>query len=60
VAARYAERELIDGSATSEAFAAAAEAELSAAVPLADNEYKVLLMRNLVAMLTELAEEIAR
>lgn len=59
--ARDAESALVGGPATAEAFAAAAEAEMSAAVPLPDNEYKVLLMRNLVvAVLTELAEEIAR
>jgi xanthine dehydrogenase YagS FAD-binding subunit len=56
-----AERALVGGPATAAAFAAAAEAELSAAVPLPDNEYKVLLMRNLVvAVLTELAGEITR
>lgn len=59
--ARTAERALTGGPADAEAFAAAADAELAAAEPLADNGYKVTLMRNLVtAVLTELAEEAAR
>lgn len=59
--ARDAERALTGGPADAEAFAAAAEAELAAAEALADNGYKVTLMRNLVvAVLTELAEEAAR
>lgn len=56
-----AERALTGGPATAEAFAAAADAELAAAAPLADNAYKLPLVRNLVvAVLTELAEEAAR
>ncbi|MFE1172220.1 FAD binding domain-containing protein [Streptomyces sp. NPDC058773] len=59
--AREAERLLIGGPADAGAFAAAAEAELSAADPLPDNGYKVTLMRNLVvAVLTELTEEASR
>ncbi|MEV7403014.1 xanthine dehydrogenase family protein subunit M [Streptomyces sp. NPDC091267] len=59
--ARTAERALVGGPASAEAFAAAADAELSAAKPLPENGYKVTLMRNLVvAVLTELAEEAAR
>jgi xanthine dehydrogenase YagS FAD-binding subunit len=59
--AREAERLLTGGPASAEAFAAAADAELAAAEPLADNAYKVTLLRNLVvAVLTELAEETAR
>lgn len=59
--AREAERALTGGPATGEAFAAAADAELSAARTLPHNGYKVTLMRNLVvAMLTELSEEAAR
>ncbi|MBW5421882.1 xanthine dehydrogenase family protein subunit M [Streptomyces sp. BG9H] len=59
--AREAERVLTGGPATAEAFAAAADAELAAAEPLADNAYKVTLTRNLVvALLTELTEEAAR
>ncbi|MFI6947986.1 FAD binding domain-containing protein [Streptomyces sp. NPDC050422] len=59
--ARAAERALTGGPANAEAFAAAADAELAAAEPLAENGYKVTLMRNLVtAVLTELAEEAAR
>ncbi|MGW2920795.1 FAD binding domain-containing protein [Streptomyces angustmyceticus] len=59
--AREAERALIGGPANPDAFAAAADAELSAAEPLPHNGYKVALMRNLVvAVLTELAEEDAR
>ncbi|MYT75521.1 MULTISPECIES: xanthine dehydrogenase family protein subunit M [unclassified Streptomyces] len=55
--ARTAERALLGGPATGEAFAAAADAELAAASPLSQNAYKVPLMRNLVvAMLTELTE----
>ncbi|KUL38813.1 molybdopterin dehydrogenase [Streptomyces sp. NRRL F-4489] len=56
--ARAAERALLGGPATAEAFAAAADAELAAAEPLPGNGYKVTLIRNLVvAVLTELAEE---
>ncbi|MET7698253.1 xanthine dehydrogenase family protein subunit M [Streptomyces sp. NPDC005485] len=59
--ARTAERALTGAPADAETFAAAADAELAAAEPLADNGYKVTLMRNLVvAVLTELAEEAAR
>jgi xanthine dehydrogenase YagS FAD-binding subunit len=59
--AREAERLLTGGPASAEAFAAAADVELAAAQPLADNAYKVTLLRNLVvAVLTELAEETAR
>ncbi|MFC4563314.1 FAD binding domain-containing protein [Nocardiopsis mangrovi] len=59
--ARAAERALTGRPATPDAFAAAADAELSAARPLTGNAYKVALMRNLiVAVLTELAEEAAR
>ncbi|MFF1648792.1 FAD binding domain-containing protein [Streptomyces sp. NPDC058240] len=56
-----AERELIGGPASAEAFAAAADAELAAAEALPENGYKVTLMRNLVvAVLTELTEEVSR
>jgi xanthine dehydrogenase YagS FAD-binding subunit len=59
--AREAERALLGGPATADAFAAAAEAELAAAEPLPHNGYKVELVRNLVvAMLTRLTEEAAR
>ncbi|QNS07653.1 FAD binding domain-containing protein [Streptomyces xanthii] len=59
--ARAAEQVLIGAPATGETFAAAADAELSAARPLPQNTYKVPLMRNLVvALLTELTEEAAR
>jgi xanthine dehydrogenase YagS FAD-binding subunit len=59
--ARTAERALIGGPATAEAFAAAADAELAEARPLAHNAYKVPLIRNLVvATLTELTEETER
>ncbi|MFE6687001.1 FAD binding domain-containing protein [Streptomyces sp. NPDC057743] len=59
--AHAAERALLGGPATAEAFAAAADAELAAAEPLSDNGYKVTLIRNLVvAVLTELAEESRR
>jgi xanthine dehydrogenase YagS FAD-binding subunit len=59
--AHEAERSLLGAPATAEAFAAAADAELSAAKPLAHNGYKVPLLRNLVvSTLTELAEEAAR
>lgn len=59
--AREAERALTGGPASADAFAAAADAELSAARTLPHNGYKVTLMRNLVvAVLTELAEEAAR
>jgi xanthine dehydrogenase YagS FAD-binding subunit len=55
--ARTAERTLTGAPATTEEFAAAADAELAAAKPLTHNGYKVPLIRNLVvAMLTELAE----
>ncbi|MEU7424559.1 xanthine dehydrogenase family protein subunit M [Streptomyces sp. NPDC040750] len=56
-----AERVLVGAPAGAETYAAAADAELSAARPLPHNAYKVALMRNLVvAVLTELAEEAAR
>ncbi|MGZ2361931.1 xanthine dehydrogenase family protein subunit M [Streptomyces sp. 372A] len=59
--ARTAERALTGGPADGTAFAAAADAELTAARPLPGNGYKVTLMRNLVvAELTRLAEEAAR
>ncbi|ANZ20912.1 Putative xanthine dehydrogenase YagS FAD-binding subunit [Streptomyces noursei ATCC 11455] len=59
--AQAAERALLGGPATAEAFGAAADAELAAAEPLPDNGYKVTLIRNLVvAVLTELAEESRR
>ncbi|WP_406386048.1 FAD binding domain-containing protein [Streptomyces sp. NBC_01618] len=59
--ARTAERVLTGGPVSAVAFAAAADAELAAAEALAENGYKVTLMRNLVvAMLTELTEELAR
>ncbi|MFI5772671.1 FAD binding domain-containing protein [Streptomyces sp. NPDC051658] len=59
--ARTAERELIGGPASAEAFAAAADAELAAAKALPENGYKVTLLRNLVgAVLTELTEEVSR
>ncbi|MEU5235953.1 xanthine dehydrogenase family protein subunit M [Streptomyces lydicus] len=59
--AREAERVLIGGPASAEAFGAAADAELAAAQALPDNGYKVTLMRNLVvALLSELAEEAGR
>ncbi|MFC3994417.1 FAD binding domain-containing protein [Nocardiopsis sediminis] len=59
--ARAAERALTGRPATPDSFAAAADAELSAARPLRDNAYKVTLMRNLiVSELTGLAEEAAR
>ncbi|MES9508798.1 xanthine dehydrogenase family protein subunit M [Streptomyces sp. NPDC000609] len=59
--ARAAERSLIGGPASAEAFATAAEAELAAAEALPENGYKVTLMRNLiVAVLTELTEEVSR
>jgi xanthine dehydrogenase YagS FAD-binding subunit len=58
--ARAAERALIGGPVTAEAFAAAADVELEAAKPLAHNGYKVPLLRNLVvSVLTELTEEAA-
>lgn len=61
MAGEEAERVLTGGPASAEAFAAAADAELSAAETLPHNGYKVTLMRNLVvAVLTELAEEAAR
>jgi xanthine dehydrogenase YagS FAD-binding subunit len=56
-----AERVLTGGPATAEAFAAAADAELAAARPLAHNGYKVPLIRNLVVdVLTELTQEATR
>ncbi|MGW0711645.1 FAD binding domain-containing protein [Streptomyces sp. NPDC002643] len=56
--ARKAERALVGGPVTPEAFAAAADAELANARPLPHNTYKVPLIRNLVvAVLTELARE---
>ncbi|MGW2088716.1 FAD binding domain-containing protein, partial [Streptomyces sp. NPDC001880] len=56
-----AERTLIGGPASAEAYAAAADAELVAAEPLPENGYKMTLMRNLVmAVLTELTEEVSR
>ncbi|ARH94355.1 MULTISPECIES: FAD binding domain-containing protein [Streptomyces] len=59
--AREAERVLLGGPASAEAFGTAADAELAAAQALPDNGYKVTLMRNLVvALLTELAEEAGR
>jgi xanthine dehydrogenase YagS FAD-binding subunit len=59
--AREAERALIGGPATAEAFAAAADAELAAARPLTHNGYKVPLIRNLVVdVLTELTQETTR
>ncbi|MFJ8504351.1 FAD binding domain-containing protein [Streptomyces avermitilis] len=59
--AREAERALTGRPASAEAFAAAADAELSAAEVLQHNGYKVPLLRNLVvAVLTELTEEAAR
>jgi xanthine dehydrogenase YagS FAD-binding subunit len=54
--AQQAERALVGGPVTADAFAAAADAELAAARPLRDNAYKVPLVRNLVvAVLSELA-----
>ncbi len=54
--ARAAEAVLRDGRATADRFRAAADAELSAAQPLRDNEYKVTLARNLIeVVLTDLA-----
>ncbi|PRY35641.1 FAD binding domain-containing protein [Umezawaea tangerina] len=59
--ARAAELSLTGAPATAESFAAAADAELAAAKPLAHNGYKIPLLRNLVvSVLTELAEEAAR
>lgn len=59
--AAAAERVLTGAPADPETYAAAADAELTAARPLPHNGYKVTLMRNLiVAVLTELAEEAAR
>ena len=56
-----AERVLTGAPAGTEAFAAAADAELAAAATLPHNGYKVPLIRNLVvAVLTELAEEAVR
>ena len=54
--ARAAEAALVGGPATAAAFRAAAEAELSAAVPLRDNAFKIeLAARTIVAVLEELA-----
>ncbi|MGW7286492.1 FAD binding domain-containing protein, partial [Streptomyces sp. NPDC054847] len=54
---RRAEELLAGGPAGREAFAAAAEAELAAAVPLRDNAFKVRLARNLaVDVLAGLAD----
>ncbi|MFE4336459.1 FAD binding domain-containing protein [Streptomyces sp. NPDC056831] len=59
--ARAAEQALIGRTASAEAFAAAADAELAAAEALPGNGYKVMLIRNLVAaVLTELTEEASR
>lgn len=59
--ARAAEAVLTGAPADGETFAAAADAELSAARPLPDNGYKVTLMRNIVvSVLTELAERDGR
>ncbi|WP_019068857.1 FAD binding domain-containing protein [Streptomyces hokutonensis] len=56
--ARAAERLLVGRPADAEAFAAAADAELAAARPLAGNAYKVTLIRNLVVSeLTTLVQE---
>ncbi|MFF5756968.1 FAD binding domain-containing protein [Streptomyces longwoodensis] len=56
-----AERVLTGAPAGADTFAAAADAELTAARPLPRNGYKVTLMRNLVvAVLSELAEEAVR
>ncbi|MGP0036290.1 MAG: FAD binding domain-containing protein [Solirubrobacteraceae bacterium] len=55
--ARAAEEVLNGAPATADSFRAAADAELSAAEPLRDNQYKVTLARNLiVSVLTELAD----
>lgn len=55
--AHKAEESLRGASADAARFAAAADAELAAARPLAHNGYKVTLLRNLtVAVLTDLAE----
>jgi xanthine dehydrogenase YagS FAD-binding subunit len=55
--ARVAEEALRGRPATTEAFRAAAEAELAAAVPLKDNGFKIeLARRTIVAVLGELAE----
>ncbi|MCH6158895.1 FAD binding domain-containing protein [Streptomyces marispadix] len=59
--AREAERSLTGAPADAATFAAAADAELAAAEPLPQNEYKVTLIHNLVvAVLTELSEEASR
>ncbi|SDD37467.1 FAD binding domain-containing protein [Actinokineospora iranica] len=59
--ARSAERALIGSPAVPETFAAAADAELSAAKTLPDNGYKVALIRELtVATLSELTRETSR
>ncbi|WP_423464823.1 FAD binding domain-containing protein [Promicromonospora sp. MS192] len=54
--ARQAEAELIGGPATTQAFRAAAQAELAAATPLHDNEFKIeLTRRTITSVLNELA-----
>lgn len=59
--ARVAEEALTGAPADAVSFAAAADAELAAATPLAHNAYKVRLMRNLVTVvLSELVQEITR
>ncbi|MBE8477364.1 MULTISPECIES: FAD binding domain-containing protein [Streptomyces] len=59
--ARVAEQMLTGAPAEAVSFAAAADAELAAARPLAHNAYKVRLMHNLVAaVLTEMVQEVAR
>lgn len=56
--ARAAEQTLRDGPATAEAFGAAADAELAAARPTAENAFKVPLLRRLtVGTLLQLAGE---
>jgi xanthine dehydrogenase YagS FAD-binding subunit len=53
----YAERALVGGPATVQAFREAADAELRQAVPLERNAYKVTLARNLIAaVLKELSQ----
>lgn len=55
--ATTAEAELVGGPATGDAFGRAVATELSAARPLRDNGFKVLIARNLaVRLLTELAD----
>lgn len=54
--ARRAEKALIGGPATTQAFRAAADAELAAATPLHDNEFKIELAgRTITSVLAELA-----